>query len=135
MTQDTPKQTLRQTIGAAARDARKHLGLTQEDVADRLGIATEVYGRLERGAMSPSVHSLRKLCLVLNLSADRMLGTSRTAGAPLEDTSAPPVPDSRHMRRLLRRARRLTPQSLRLLAQLASQLPKKSTAASKPARG
>ncbi|HEY0092769.1 MAG TPA: helix-turn-helix transcriptional regulator, partial [Archangium sp.] len=39
------------TIGTAARAARVQANLTQEDVAERVGLATEVYGRLERGGM------------------------------------------------------------------------------------
>src|SRR4051794_5138332 len=45
--QDAQKEALRKSIGAAARESRRQMGLTQEDVADRLGVATEVYGRLE----------------------------------------------------------------------------------------
>ena len=46
-------------LGECARAARQRLNLTQEDVAERIGIATEVYGRLERGNMLPSVPTFR----------------------------------------------------------------------------
>lgn len=135
MTQEPRKESLRQTIGAAIREARLHLGLTQEDVADRLEIATEVYGRMERGTASPSIVTLRKLCLTLNLSADRALGTTSASAARRVDEATPrQAPESRHMRRLSRRARNLTPHSLRLLCQLAALLPKKTPATAKPAR-
>ncbi|RKI43377.1 XRE family transcriptional regulator, partial [Corallococcus sp. AB049A] len=49
------------SVGAAARAARLKAGLTQADVADRVGIASEVYGRLERGKMMPSVPTLFRL--------------------------------------------------------------------------
>ncbi|WP_216623551.1 helix-turn-helix transcriptional regulator, partial [Corallococcus exercitus] len=62
------------SVGAAARAARLRAGLTQADVADRVGIASEVYGRLERGKMMPSVPTLFRLCLALQLSADASLG-------------------------------------------------------------
>src|SRR4051794_9952480 len=44
----------RRAIGQAARAARNALRLTQEQVADALGMAAEVYGRIERGLMMPS---------------------------------------------------------------------------------
>jgi len=135
MSQDPRKQSLRKTIGAAAREGRLHLGLTQEDVADRLGIATEMYGRMERGTASPSIVTLRKLCVTLNLSADKVLGTtSHDATRTADEAVLPQAPESRHMRRMIRRARKLTPHSLRLLCQLAALLPKKTPATSKPAR-
>jgi transcriptional regulator with XRE-family HTH domain len=135
MSQDMPDPNLRHTIGANARKARLRLELTQEDVAERLGLSTEVYGRLERGGMAPSVHTLRKLCLALNLQADVALGISDVAppgGA--EPPPHEPKPRSKHLQRILRRARKLTPQSQRLVAQLTDALPKKSPSKPKPPR-
>jgi DNA-binding XRE family transcriptional regulator len=47
-------------LGKAARTARMRVKLSQADVAERVGISTEVYGRLERGGMLPSVPTLLK---------------------------------------------------------------------------
>ncbi|PTL83096.1 helix-turn-helix domain-containing protein [Vitiosangium sp. GDMCC 1.1324] len=135
MPQVSPKDSLRQTIGSAAREARLHMGLTQEEVAERLGIATEVYGRLERGVIAPSISTLRKLCLTLYLSADKMLGTANTGEAiPAAEAAHPQPPDSRHMQRMLQRARKLPPQSLRLLSQLAVLLSKQAPTPAKPSQ-
>ena len=46
-------------LGGAAREARQRLGLTQGDVAERMGMAMEVYSRMERGKVLPSVSTLR----------------------------------------------------------------------------
>ncbi|HEX8705831.1 MAG TPA: helix-turn-helix transcriptional regulator, partial [Myxococcaceae bacterium] len=43
------EKPLASTLGAVARAARMRAGLTQEDVAERIGMASEVYGRMERG--------------------------------------------------------------------------------------
>ncbi|XXF78508.1 helix-turn-helix transcriptional regulator [Myxococcaceae bacterium GXIMD 01537] len=64
------------TIGSAAREARTHLGLTQAEVAERLGIAHMVYSRLERGKMLPSVQTLLRMTSVLRVSSDELLGTA-----------------------------------------------------------
>src|SRR5687767_12175346 len=67
------KVKLSKALGDAAREARLKAGLTQADVAERIGVATEVYGRLERGLLMPSVPTLRRLCLALHLPADKLL--------------------------------------------------------------
>ncbi len=116
-------------IGDACRAARQKLQLTQEDVAERVGLATEVYGRLERGKMIPSVPTLRKLCLCLNLSADVALATDDAAELPprpvLDEEQSPDV------RRLLRRARKLPPDRVKILLQLAAVFAKDAGARSK----
>jgi transcriptional regulator with XRE-family HTH domain len=75
------RDELAETIGARARAARKAAGWTQGDVATQVGLVTQVYGRLERGGMLPSVETLRKLALVLELSADDLLGIHRRLSA------------------------------------------------------
>lgn len=116
-------------IGAACRVARQKLQLTQEDVAERVGLATEVYGRLERGNMTPSVPTLRKLCLALNLSADVALALDDTAELP--PRPMPEEEQSADVRRLLRRARELSPDRVRILLTLAGVFAKDSTARAK----
>jgi transcriptional regulator with XRE-family HTH domain len=113
------EQKLAAIIGASVRAARQRLDLTQADVAERVGIATEVYGRLERGHMLPSVKTLRRLCLVLNCSSDVLLGVASVekpvavAEDPVEYGERPEV------RRVLRTLRRLEPAQLRLISQVA----------------
>lgn len=105
-------------IGNACRAARQKLQLTQEDVAERVGLATEVYGRLERGKMTPSVPTLRKLCLCLHLSADVALALDDTAELPPRPVSE--EEESPDVRRLLRRARELPPERVKILLRLAT---------------
>lgn len=108
-------------IGTAAREARDHLDLNQREVAERIGIATEVYGRLERGHMLPSVRTLRKLCLVLNISSDRLLGMS---SGPLEielPTPAEEREDSR-LKNISKKMRELDPSQVTLISQMVTSL-------------
>jgi transcriptional regulator with XRE-family HTH domain len=110
------------TIGAAARSARMRLELTQADVAERIDVATEVYGRLERGGMLPSVQTLLKLCHELNVSSDELLGlsqhgpTTRAAEPPAAPTERPEI------RRLLRSLRQLESAHIKLLGLVAKAL-------------
>lgn len=60
-------------IGAVVRAARLRQQLTQAEVAQSIGTASAVYGRLERGDLLPSVITLRRLCLSLGESANTLL--------------------------------------------------------------
>ncbi|MFP2909298.1 helix-turn-helix transcriptional regulator [Pyxidicoccus sp. 3LFB2] len=114
------------TIGAAARAARTRLELTQADVAERIDVATEVYGRLERGGMLPSVQTLLKLCHELHVSADELLGLASHGAAAANSSRAsepPPSPQERpEVRRLLRTVRQLDPSKVKLLGLVANAL-------------
>lgn len=67
---------LQKTIGEAARTARESLGLTQAQVAKTAGISAQVYGRLERGGMMPSVPTLRRIAVALGMEPGELLGMS-----------------------------------------------------------
>lgn len=66
----------RLALGKAAREARTALNMTQAQVADALGLAHEVYGRIERGLMMPSVPTLVRMASVLRVTPDQLLGWS-----------------------------------------------------------
>ena len=87
------------------------LGLSQADVAASVGIAMEVYGRLERGRMAPSVGTLWRLRVALGMSTDAAFGLE-SSGAPAT-ALAPAQPQGAGMRRLVRRASTLSPASWR----------------------
>jgi transcriptional regulator with XRE-family HTH domain len=113
------KAPLATQVGTAAREARLRAGLTQEELAERAELATEVYGRLERGLMLPSLPSLLRLCRVLRVDANTLLGFS-TEKPPAWLTESPPASsESPALRRLLRTARLLTPKQLTVLGNAA----------------
>jgi len=115
---------LAKSLGDAAREARQKAGLTQADVAERIGVATEVYGRLERGILMPSVPTLRRICVALHMSADVMLALSASPSPVLEEAPPPPAEpeEERIMRRLMRNVRKLSPLQIRALSMMASTL-------------
>jgi len=67
---------LQKRIGEAARTAREGLGLTQAQVAQNAGMSPQVYGRIERGGMMPSVPALRRLAVALGVSPAVLLDMS-----------------------------------------------------------
>ena len=69
-------------LGQRIKARRKELKLTQGDLAKMVEISTSFIGHIERGGRVLSVDTLRKLCIVLDLSADDLLGLERDHRAP-----------------------------------------------------
>jgi transcriptional regulator with XRE-family HTH domain len=89
-----PEQ-LQKSLGESARAARERLGLTQAQVARQLGLAANVYGRIERGGMMPAVPTLRRLVLALRMSSDVLLAVdgedfARSLDAPASEANLTP---------------------------------------------
>src|SRR6218665_186368 len=100
-------------IGKAAREARLQKGLTQADVAERVKLTNEVYGRLERGDMLPSAPTLIKLSITLGVSADVMMGLA--GPGPPQPQPAPSDELPPEVRRVLRTVRALDAAQLSVL--------------------
>ncbi|MBQ2627375.1 MAG: helix-turn-helix transcriptional regulator [Eubacterium sp.] len=57
-------------IGKKIRNARKLRNMTQQDVADRLGITRSLYSQYERGACSITLKTWIELAEILDLNMD-----------------------------------------------------------------
>jgi transcriptional regulator with XRE-family HTH domain len=123
------KQKLAKMLGDAAREARQRGGLTQADVAERIEVATEVYGRLERGLLMPSVPTLRRLCMALKLTADALLGLDSPQSPAWAEFVPTPEWEEPHLRRLMRHVRKLNALQLRALSLVAATLRTDTTGA------
>lgn len=71
---------LNQHLGTVAKEARSKKKLTQAQVAALVDMASEVYGRMERGTMLPSICSLLRLANALDVDPNTLLGW--TKGGP-----------------------------------------------------
>ncbi len=60
-------------IGNRIMIARKNMGLSQEQLAEKCGLSTSFLGHIERGSRKMSLETLVTLCSVLNMSADYIL--------------------------------------------------------------
>src|SRR5437868_6800878 len=63
----------KRTLGRNIRQARCRMGLTQEQMAERIDMAPEVYGRMERGHIVPRLERFVAICRVLGESPDRLI--------------------------------------------------------------
>lgn len=60
-------------LGTNLRDARKRLGLTQEEVAERSGVHPTEVSRIEAGKRDPRVTTLLRLARALEVRAGELL--------------------------------------------------------------
>jgi transcriptional regulator with XRE-family HTH domain len=60
-------------LGTNLRAARKKLGLTQEQVAERSGVHPTEVSRIEAGKRDPQVSTLRKLAAALEVPPGELL--------------------------------------------------------------
>jgi transcriptional regulator with XRE-family HTH domain len=67
-------KALQRSLASNVRDARKRMRWTQEEMAERIRVSPEVYGRIERGAMLPGLDTFVDICRVLGEMSDRLLG-------------------------------------------------------------
>ncbi|MGZ3458592.1 MAG: helix-turn-helix domain-containing protein [Archangium sp.] len=111
-------EELQRSLGEVARAARERLGLTQAQVAKKVGLVPGVYGRIERGDMTPSVPSLRRICLVLGISSDALLGVSPSRVAATVDEAPPEENLSPELRRVVHQLRTWSPKQLKVLSKV-----------------
>ena len=75
------------TMGDRIREARRHKGFTQEQLAEILDISVEFVSHIERGSRLPSMQVFVKLIEVLNVSADYLLRDSISTGKLFGDNA------------------------------------------------
>jgi transcriptional regulator with XRE-family HTH domain len=113
-------ENLQRLLGDAARAARLRLGLTQAEVAAKVGLKSGVYGRVERGMMMPSVPTLRRMCETLSISSDVLLSLEGQVHAATVPAEAPPPGAGEHpeLSRIIHILQGWSPARLALLRKL-----------------
>lgn len=72
--QDNRVKGLVEGFGTRLRERREGLGWTQQIAAEKLDLSTEAYGRLERSVSLPSLETLIRACIAMDIDADVLLG-------------------------------------------------------------
>lgn len=73
------ERTFRKSFGHAVRSARDGAGMTQRDLAEKVGIAEKYLSRIELGLATPSVLIAANLASALGLSLDALTGGDKPA--------------------------------------------------------
>ena len=66
-------------IGQNLMVARKNAGMTQMELADRMGISFQAVSNWERGVSCPDIAKLSELSELLGVTIDSLLGNERAA--------------------------------------------------------
>lgn len=70
---------MNESIGNRIQKFRKEKGLTQEELAEKLGVSSQAVSKWENDASCPDIGLLPQLCRVLGITADELLnGKSET---------------------------------------------------------
>jgi transcriptional regulator with XRE-family HTH domain len=96
--------------------------MTQADVAERVDMAVEAYGRLERGRVLPRASTLVVLSRELAVSTDQLLGLMALESKRTGEAQGSYETSSPQLRRLVHKLERVSARHLRLLTQLANAL-------------
>ena len=64
---------MNETIGKRISKFRKAKGLTQEELASRLGVSSQAVSKWENDASCPDISLLPQLCQVLGITSDELL--------------------------------------------------------------
>jgi len=73
-------------LGHRVREARRQLSMTQEALAEQVGISASFLGHIERGSRVASLETLVALCNVLHVTPQYLLGASLTTFDPYMPT-------------------------------------------------
>lgn len=65
-------------VGRAIARQRNRCGLTQEEVAERLGIGNEAVSRIERGVVMPNIERLMELAAIFGCETADLLTEAST---------------------------------------------------------
>jgi transcriptional regulator with XRE-family HTH domain len=120
-------------MGSAARHARHALQLTQQQVADQLGVSVEFYSRMERGLAYPGLKVFLRMLEVLGVRADTLLGLDAAHAATPVVVPLTSPDDPRDVRRVVAALQKLPASTSRFVTALLSEF-ERLEAATKPGR-
>ena len=64
---------MNETIGNRIQKYRKEKGLTQEELAEKLGVSAQAVSKWENDASCPDISLLPQLCRILGITTDELL--------------------------------------------------------------
>lgn len=83
------KALLRRSLSEVLREHRMRCGMTQEFVAESLGVSRQAVSKWERGASDPSTSNLIELARLYGVPAEELLLSVSGAAHPAEEGEQP----------------------------------------------
>ena len=80
---------MEETLGKRIAKNRKRLGLTQDRLAELLGVTAQAVSKWENDQSCPDINTLPKLAGIFGITADELLGNPRTVEATVEPEEKP----------------------------------------------
>ena len=74
----------KQSVAMRLKLLRTEEGLTQNEVAEKLGVTQQTYSKYEKGTSNVDSVVLTKICNLYSVTSDYVLGISPTSGENLE---------------------------------------------------
>lgn len=72
-------------IGEVIKNAREDKDFTQQKMAELIPMHQTAYSKIERNIQEPNLYQLKRICQILNLSADRLLKLNQFADITEKD--------------------------------------------------
>lgn len=97
----TEERQLAVVVGRAIAKQRKRCGLTQNEVAEKLGVSFDVVSRTERGIVMPGISRLMQLAAIFDCETAELLTETSTRSTDQASRMADLISDLNHAERLL----------------------------------
>lgn len=108
------------SIGENIKNARKMLGMSQDDLADAIGANRVTISHYEQGKYLPSVPALERLALALRTTPSKLTGTTEAESERNEISEL--LRSDPNMRILFAQARNAKPEHIRAAAAMLKSL-------------
>ena len=74
---------MKKTLGTMISELRKQHGMTQLELAEKMGVTDKAVSKWERDLSCPDINSLPNLAEILGVSVEELMQTKKEADAPV----------------------------------------------------
>lgn len=78
---------MKKTMGTMIAELRKHHGMTQLELAGKMGVTDKAVSKWERDLSCPDINSLPELAEILGVSVDELMQIKREAEIPKKSSA------------------------------------------------
>lgn len=74
---------MKKTLGTMIAELRKHNGMTQLELAEKMGVTDKAVSKWERDLSCPDINSLPNLAEILGVSVEELMQVKKAADVPV----------------------------------------------------